>query len=470
VSISHTKGQTTYSAFTYTLDPVGNPTRVVTPSETIDMIYDALDRLTQACYTPSCSGQVLSGISYAYDSVGNRVSETRYGTSGSSTITSTYDAADRLTQAGPTIYSYDDNGTQITAGSRTFAYDLQDRLISTTAGGATETYAYDGDGNRLALSVGGQVTTSYVWDPNAPLPELAIERDGAGALLRRYTYGSSIGQVPLAMRAAGSDHYLLGDALGSVADVVSSDGTAEWSYTYEPYGAMRAAVQESPSAPTNLLRFTGQLLDQTTSNYHLQARGYDPSTGRFLQLDPVNSPAEIPFSSAYAYVRGRPTVATDPSGLWCLIHNSDGGCLGAGVARRAWHVGRLALNAPVTAVGWAWAEGSSGGKAGCHWRTGLILECSRSAAWSNGPLGVLAVGNAVINEGDPLQVARLAHETRHADQWAILGPVGFIDTWLFSTGVSHITTGTYACGNFLEWWAGLEAGGYDCQTVGAIAK
>jgi RHS repeat-associated protein len=211
---------------------------------------------------------------------------------------------------------------------------VRDRLISTTAGGATESYAFDGDGNRLTLSQEGQVTTSYVWDPNALLPELAIERDGAGAQLRRYTYGASIGQVPLAMRAGGSDHYLMPDSLGSLADVVSSDGTAEWSYTYEPYGAMRAAVQDSPSAPTNLLRFTGQLLDQTTSNYHLRARSYDPATGRFLQLDPVSQAIDDPFVADYVYVRDRPSVGTDPSGMTCLLfglHYGDGGCVGGGV-------------------------------------------------------------------------------------------------------------------------------------------
>ena len=38
------------------------------------------------------------------------------------------------------------------------------------------------------------------------------------------------------MRSGGSDHHFLPDNLGSVADVVASDGTAEWSCTYEPYG------------------------------------------------------------------------------------------------------------------------------------------------------------------------------------------------------------------------------------------
>jgi hypothetical protein len=99
-----------------------------------------------------------------------------------------------------------------------------------------------------------------------------------------------------------------------------------------------------------------------------------------------------------------------------------------------------------------------------------MLECSNSSSWANGPLRTIAIGNTILGEGDRAGATLLGHETKHADQWAILGPVGFIDTWLFSTGVSYTTTGTYACGSFLEYWAGLEAGGYDCEAVGAIPK
>jgi RHS repeat-associated protein len=158
-----------------------------------------------------------------------------------------------------------------------------------------------------------------------------LERDGSGSLLRRYTYGASVGQVPLSMSTYGSEHYYLPDSLGSVADVVSASGTPEWTYTYEPYGGLRAETQGGQGAPDNLMRFTGQLFDPTTGTYHLRARIYDPATGRFLQIDPAPTSSANSAGGTYAYVRGRATVAVDPTGLTCWLlglHYSDGGCVG----------------------------------------------------------------------------------------------------------------------------------------------
>ncbi len=66
------------------------------------------------------------------------------------TVTSTFNAADQLTA---TAYTYDANGNQLTAGTRSFTYDLANRLKTTTASGTT-TYAYDGDGVRQQTSTG----------------------------------------------------------------------------------------------------------------------------------------------------------------------------------------------------------------------------------------------------------------------------------------------------------------------------
>src|SRR5205085_199806 len=55
-----------------------------------------------------------------------------------------------LNAALTTNFGYDQNGNEVSAGSRTFTYDLENRLASTTSGGATDAYAYDGNGNRLS--------------------------------------------------------------------------------------------------------------------------------------------------------------------------------------------------------------------------------------------------------------------------------------------------------------------------------
>ena len=69
---------------------------------------------------------------------------------------------------------------------------------------------------------------------------------------------------------------------------------------------------ERERSPTNLTRFTGQLIDTVDNLYYLRARMYDPTTGRFLQTDPVVQLVVDPYVASYVYVNNRPTVFVDP--------------------------------------------------------------------------------------------------------------------------------------------------------------
>ena len=62
------------------------------------------------------------------------------------------------------------------------------------------------------------------------------------------------------------------------------------------------------------MRFTGEYLDPT-GLYHLRARQYDQTIGRFLNPDPLDTATSAPSASAYAYVGNRPVALTDPSGM-----------------------------------------------------------------------------------------------------------------------------------------------------------
>ena len=53
----------------------------------------------------------------------------------------------------------------------------------------------------------------------------------------------------------------------------------------------------------------------------------------------------------------------------------------------------------------------------------------------------------------------LAHESRHAGQYAVLGPLFWPAYWAFC-GYSWALTGTYGARNAFERHAGLERGGY----------
>src|SRR5207249_4388497 len=108
-------------------------------------------------------------------------------------------------------------------------------------------------GNRLQASTGAQASdkTNYLWDSNGPLPDLAAERDGANAVIRRYVNGGRT----VSMTEGGSTFYYVYDGMGSVVNVVSSTGSTEWTYSYEPFGATRTQTQNDPNAPTNVVQF-----------------------------------------------------------------------------------------------------------------------------------------------------------------------------------------------------------------------
>ncbi|MFN2468450.1 MAG: RHS repeat-associated core domain-containing protein [Gaiellaceae bacterium] len=310
--VKNAKGATVLSQASSTLDATGNPTSVAgTGATTVSYDYDSRDRLISACFAASCAAGSLDLIGWSYDGLGNRLTETR----ATGTTSYSYDEADQLlSESGPlgtTAYAYDQNGNQTHAGLRSFAYDLENRLRSTTLGPLTTAYAYDGDGKRLAASA-ATGRTRYLWDPNSALPQLALERDGAGTLLRRYLHGPT---GPLSLSTPSASFYYHRDGLGSIANVSSSSGVKQWSYAYEPFGTLRSEQQQAALAPANPLRFSGQLLDADTGLYHLRARQYDPSSGRFLSTDPLERAVGDPYVSAYLYADARPTVLTDPSGL-----------------------------------------------------------------------------------------------------------------------------------------------------------
>ena len=336
------------SSLDLALDPVGNPlTRIRggTLDGTETYTYDAIDRLKSVCFQAgTCPGGSDPFIRWAYDGVGNRLSEVRP----SGTTSYSYNAADELEQAGSTSYTYDENGNELSAGSRTFAYDLANRLKSTTLAGTTTTYSYDGEGKRLQASTGAAANqkTNFLWDPSFPFAQLVSESDGEGAALRRYRHGLR----PLHVTAGSNVSYFHYDSLGSVVDVTAaSNGALRWSYGFEPYGMQRQEQEYGTGQPLNALKFTGEYLD-TTGLYHLRARQYDPAAGRFLVLDPVMSPLLSPRVSAYLYVSQQPTVFVDTTGEGMRLPNDL--CWycdpAERIGERAGRVGRSFFNGVIT--------------------------------------------------------------------------------------------------------------------------
>mgnify|MGYP000507021638 CR=1 FL=1 len=307
--VKNAKGAATLADIVYTRDAVGNPlteTRTGDSPGSKTFGYDNMDRLTSVCFqTGTCPGASDPFIRWTYDGVGNRLSEQRP----AGTATYTYDGLDRMLTAGANSYTYDNNGNQLSAGTRTFTYDLASHLTTTTQGSTTTTYAYDGDGLRLQASEGSQPSdkTNFVWDENRTLPQLVTETDGNDALRRRYVHGGR----PIFMSTTASNaFYFHYDPLGSVRDVTSDTGGLQLTYDYDPFSAIRT---QTGSAPSNFLRFTAEYQDPTDL-FHLRARQYDASTGRFLAVDAAGKAPGGSSISKYVYAANRPSVMVDPSG------------------------------------------------------------------------------------------------------------------------------------------------------------
>jgi len=294
-------------------------------NQTITYGYDALHRLTSADYTSGLS------YTYTYDKVGNRSSQTVGGVN----TAYTYDAADRLTNAGGIAFTWDDNGNLLNDGIYSYNYDFANRLTGVSGQGSNFSFGYDGLDNRYQQTANGQ-TTTYLLDQAASLSQILY--DGTAS----YYYG--LGRI--AQQKDGVTDYFLTDALGSVRQLSDTNGSMTFRQSFDPFGNM---LGQSGQGGSNY-GYAGEWTDASGLQY-LRARYYSPEQGRFLTRDPfsgfLNQPSTL---NAYAYVTNNPILLTDPSGQIApfLVAAGLGGLIGAGV-----NVGVQLYNMQPTSLGQA---------------------------------------------------------------------------------------------------------------------
>ena len=267
---------------------------------TITYSYDPLNRLTAAEYSDDQSYQ------FVYDPVGNRVEQT----TPAGTDTYYYDAANRLTDMNEAHYTWDNNGNLLDDEVHFYTYDHANRLVEVNGQESLVSYRYNGLGDRLQQTV-DEVTTDYTLDLTAGLTQVLDDGEFT------YLYGN--GRV--AQYDATGVQYFLGDALGSVRQLVDANGDVTLAKDYEPYGE---ALTSAGSGATSY-GYSGEMTDATGLIY-LRARYLDTSQGRFLSKDTWHGDYNRPLSlNGWNYVEANPINATDPSGR-CLDTDLDGRC------------------------------------------------------------------------------------------------------------------------------------------------
>ncbi|MGQ0571594.1 MAG: RHS repeat-associated core domain-containing protein, partial [Armatimonadota bacterium] len=214
-----------------------------------------------------------------------------------------------------------------------------------------------------------------------------LERDPAGATLRRYAYGSEL----LSMQTAGQERYFHTDALGSILNTSNATGTLETSLSYEPFGALRRQNRHSATAADNPIRFTGAYHDPT-GLYHLRARQYDPASGRFTATDALSPLLVEPYASSYVYAENLPNALVDPSGMGAVRADAGRVAPQCGPATPvcisvAIRVGLPALAALARAVRPGASAGAAIARAAAAAKAGTVMTYRAAQATTRGAKG-----------------------------------------------------------------------------------
>lgn len=247
-------------------------------------------------------------VEHVSSGVGAAVSDERLGPPGpTGTRTASFTQTAQLVgvvlalRPAQTSYAYDARGnrTGITppgGATTTLGYDQGNRLKSF---GSTATYTYNGDGLRMAKTVGGQ-TKQFTWMTGRGLSLLLA--DGANY----YIYGPG-GRVIEQVSTTGTVTFHHHDQLGSTRVLTDTAGSVVGTSTFDAYGRQTGSAGTASSP----FGWAGEYRDAESGFIYLRSRYYDPGTAQFLTVDPLVSVT----GSAYGYAAGNPLNATDPTGL-----------------------------------------------------------------------------------------------------------------------------------------------------------
>ena len=312
-------GPTTLSRETYTLDALGNRTRVDRlDGSHVEYQYDPLGRIVrEKRFGTSATLQI--DLAYAYDPAGNLVSAGPAG----APVAYQFNANDQLVSGGGVTYTYDLAGRRTkeswTQGAstlfRSYAWDAADRLSAfRDETGATTTYAYDDQGSRRAKG-GATGAVSFLVDPEGLTGFSQLLRESSPSGTNTYVWGDRLLQT----FEVGTQRYHLFDALGSTRALVAGTGLVTDTFDYDAWGGL---LDHSGTSGARH-RFAGEETDLESGLSYLRARYYDPRTRTFLTRDPGAGSAAEPLSlHPYLYASGNPVNRTDPSGAETLLELS----------------------------------------------------------------------------------------------------------------------------------------------------
>lgn len=314
-------------------DVLGRVTVDVTPDGMREYSYDGLGRLILVVDKDG-DGVEIERREYGFDANTNRTTLTTTPAGGSaSTVTYTYNTADQLTTVtggpDPGSFTYDSNGNTLTMPGASLTWTGGNRLESVTQGGVTVTYGLDASGRTLARS-DGTTSSTYHYSGDGDAADWIID----GTTTTRYVAAG--GGLSAIQEVGGDTIWLLTTPHGDVWAHTDDTGEVLGTFSYDEYGVPQANPATSPGVDRyGWLAHQQRETDPVTGIILMGVRGYAPTLGRFLSVDPVHGGS----ANNYDYVAGDPINSYDLDGRFCVFgRNPNGSCRGSGVLKniRTW--------------------------------------------------------------------------------------------------------------------------------------
>ncbi len=98
-------------------------------------------------------------------------------------------------------------------------------------------------------------------------------------------------------------------------------GAVVWAARYRPFGGIDAVAVDTGAVGQDI-RFPGQWFQAETGLHQNWMRDYDPTTGRYLEADPLGL---VDGASVYGYAKGNPLAWIDLTGTRCWKYSRGDG-------------------------------------------------------------------------------------------------------------------------------------------------
>jgi RHS repeat-associated protein len=237
--------------------------------------------------------------------------------------------------------TYDLDGNLTSDGRWTNHWDAENRLISmeslTNGPSGSKlrlTFGYDDRSRRISKQVESWTGSNWVTTVSNKFVYdgwnlVSLLNGTNNALLQSYTWGldlsgteqgaGGIGGLLILRDATHGRHFPVFDANGNLTALTdASSGTNSATFEYGPFGEpLRAS---GPMAFLNPFRFSNKFQDDETGLLYYGYRSYNPSTGRWLNRDPLNENGGL---SLYNLANNRPSELVDVLGLWGTSAHHD---------------------------------------------------------------------------------------------------------------------------------------------------